>query len=122
MNTDKQSGLEKLSGTAKAIWGLITIVVSAATAVASAAIYFNNLRHDMDEVKQQMSAVKQQMDTMFQQLKVVSPIIVKGADFNGNSTPLCDSGSFMTGLRIGVDGNGNPHGDIRCAKVQPAIQ
>ena len=35
---------------------------------------------------------------------------------------LCDSGSFMTGLRIGVDGNGNPRGDIRCAKVQPAIQ
>jgi hypothetical protein len=73
-------------------------------------------------MNQRVNTLIGQLTTMSQQLKVVgaegAPIL---AGYNSAVTPYCPKGSFIVGLRIGVDKNSNPYGDIRCAKVQPAI-
>jgi hypothetical protein len=133
-------GLERISGTMKAVWTIITIVISVVTAISSTAIYINNLNRTVADLKTQVgtmaSAVAHipdlnrdvtnlttKVNTMSQQLKRVSSDTPMNQDyFNGTSTPHCESGSFIDGIRFGVDGHGNPHGTIYCAKVQPAIE
>ena len=71
----------------------------------------------------QVTGLITQVNTMSQQLKRVSADSKINVDyFNGNYNPHCESGSFLDGIRFGVDDHGNPHGTIYCAKVQPAIQ
>jgi hypothetical protein len=108
-------GLEKLSGSAKALWTLATIVVSAASALVSTAIYIHDLIGKVD-------VLTAQVDSMSKQLKQVSKSTPLKFDFNGTADPVCPDGSFLTGLRVGADDHGNTHGNIWCAKVQPEIQ
>jgi hypothetical protein len=105
----------RISGSAKAIWTLVTVGVSIVTAIGSTAIYVHDLIG-------RVTTLEVQANTMSQQLKRVSAVTTKPADFNGNATPQCDNGSFMVGTRFGVDPNLNPHGTILCAKVQPAVE
>jgi hypothetical protein len=83
-----------------------------------------DLRSGVDGLRQQLNNTVGQLTTMSQQLKLFGaegpPIPVH---YNGSmeTTPHCPPGSFLVGLRIGVDDHGNPYGDIRCAKVQPVI-
>ena len=108
-------GLEKVSGTVKALWTFGTIFVSVVTAIASTAIYVHDLIQRVD-------ALEGQVNSMSQQLKQVSSATRFNFDFNGSADPICADGSFLRGLRFGVDSNGNPHGNIWCSKVQPEIQ
>jgi len=107
--------LEKISGTAKAVWALITIVVSIVTAIASTAIYINNLNREV-------SGLETEVNAMSNQLKQVSTPTSQNVDFNGNGPSQCENGSFMIGIRISVDPHLNSHGSILCGKVQPAIE
>lgn len=113
--TNQISGLEQVSGRANALWALLTISGSILAAIVSASIYVH------DNVSK-LTALEARVAAMSQQLSRTSPIIIKGANFNGFSTPQCDSHSFIVGLRIGVDPNLNPHGEIHCAKIQLAMQ
>jgi hypothetical protein len=108
-------GIERISGSAKAIWTLLTVAVSIVTAIGSTAIYV----HDLIS---RVNALETQVNTISQQLKQVS-VGKMGPDdvFNGGGTQKCDPGNFMVGIRIGIGPNSNPHGSLVCAKVQPAL-
>jgi hypothetical protein len=108
-------GLERISGTAKATWALITIVVSIVTAIASTAIYIHDRNRDISDLITEVN-------TISTALKRVSATTSQNVDFNGNGPSQCPNGSFMVGVRISVDPNLNSHGSILCAKVQPAIE
>jgi hypothetical protein len=108
-------GFDKISGTAKAIWALITIAVSIVTAIASTAIYISNRNREITDLETKV-------DSISKQLKVVSALTQQNVDFNGNGPSQCGNGSFMVGIRISVDPHLNSHGTIICGKVQPQIE
>ena len=105
-------GLERISGSAKAIWTLLTVAVSIVTAIGSTAIYV----HDLIA---KVNALEVQVNTISQQLKRVN-VGEMGPDdlFNGGGTQKCAPGNFMVGIRIGIGANSNPHGALVCAKVE----
>jgi hypothetical protein len=138
------SGLERISGSAKAIWTLITIGVSVVTAITSTAVYINNLISKVSILDTKVSTLKTKISTlepkaialeakvstlepivvtMSTQLRRVSAPLPPGPVdyYNGSRTQQCEPGTFVVGLRIGIGDNNNPRGNLVCAKVQPAL-
>lgn len=109
------ASIETISAKTKAIWVILTIAGSVLTAIVSTTIYINSLIRDVSDLKKQVAEISNQ-------LKVVNPRERRGVDYNGRAFPQCDQGSFITGLTISVDDHFNSHGQIECAKVQPAIK
>jgi hypothetical protein len=111
MTSGKPNDLERISSSTRAIWTLVTIAVSAVTAIASAAIYLHVLLGEF-------SALQAQVLQISQQLKRVSPTTRREVDhWNGTEDQKCEPGSVMVGARIGA----NLNGTIFCTKIQPAI-
>src|SRR5262249_40256830 len=65
-----RSGLERISGTAKAIWTIITIVVSGITAIGSTFIYIHDLNRNINELNRDVADLRKQISDMNQQLSV----------------------------------------------------
>ena len=55
------AGLERISGTMKAVWTIITIGVSVVTAISSTAIYINNLNRTVTDLKTQVTDLRTQV-------------------------------------------------------------
>src|SRR5262245_40001378 len=87
-----QMGLERISGTAKAMWTLITIVVSIVTAIASTAIYINDLVRTVKALDKQVTAMSNQLKWSKYTSKPVE-------HWNSTEDQHCDPGSFMVGAR-----------------------
>jgi hypothetical protein len=93
----------------------MSILLSSSVYAQDAQVSIQNIRHEVAELKKQIAEISGQ-------LKNISQSDAMQVDFNGSGFPRCDRGSFIAGLKFGVDDHLNPHGVIECAKVQPAIQ